>query len=109
MQTLSVLDIMSGMSEAVMVPEQHVVDGRTRPNRKLDAVAPGTRPPLLVRSSDERPEDALVAIQNRDYWFYIDDRDIESKKALSFLMVVLNLSAAQEEGRAPVVTISTGS
>jgi hypothetical protein len=42
-------------------------------------------------------------------FFYVDDRDIDAKNALSFLMVLLNLSAAGEDNRGPVVTIGTGS
>ena len=108
LQTLSVLDIMSEMAVFVQAPEVHVADGRTLANRRAAFDSPQMRPPLRVLSSRDKPEDALVFIENRGYYFYVDDRDIVSKKALSFLMVLLNLSASQADSRGPVVTIGTG-
>jgi hypothetical protein len=108
MQTMSVMDILQESSAYILAPESHVQEGRTRPNRLLDSDDPQTRPLLRIYSSEKRPEDALVKIQSRGWWFYIDDRDIDSKKAFSFLMILMQLSAAQQEDRGPVLTIGTG-
>ena len=103
-----VMDILTEGSAYIVVPEAHVEEGRTRANRIFDPGDPYTRPLLRIFSSESKPQDALVTVQSRGYWFYIDDRDIDSKKAFSFLMILMQLSAAQEESRAPVVTIGTG-
>jgi hypothetical protein len=100
MQTMSVMDILTESSAYIIAPESHVQEGRTRANREYDPTDQFTRPLLRIYSSD--------SIQSRGYWYYIDDRDIDSKKAFSFLMILMQLSAAQEEARGPVVTIGTG-
>lgn len=107
MQTMSVMDILSESAAYILVPEAHVSEGRTRPNRVLDDDG-ASRPLLRVYSSVDKPKDALVSVQSRGYWFYIDDRDIDSKKAFSFLMIIMQLTSAQQEDRGPAVTIGTG-
>ena len=107
-QTMSVMDILTESSAYVLVPESHVAEGRTPPNRMVAEGDHVSRPLLRVHASAKTPEDALVAVRNRGYWFYIDDRDIESKKAFSFLMIIMQLTAAQQESKGPVVTIGTG-
>jgi hypothetical protein len=107
LQTLSVLDILSDTSAYIMVPEQHVLEGRTRPTRELGSASPLVRAPLRIYTSAGKPEDALVSVKNRDHWFYLDDKDIDSKKAFAFLMILMQLSSAQEPARGPVVTVGT--
>ena len=109
LQTYSVMDILVETAGYIRAPEQHIVDGRTQGNRDYDSADPLTRPPVRILSSKEKPDMAVVSVKNRDHWFYIDDRDIESKKSFSFLMILLQLQASHESGKAPVVTIGTGS
>lgn len=109
MQTMSVMDILTQSSAYIMVPEIHVTEGRTRANRLTDAAKGASRPLLRVYSSEERPKDALVSVHGRDHWYYIDDRDIDSKKSFSFLMIIMQLTAAQQDDKGPSVTIGTGS
>ena len=108
MQTMSVMDILTENSAYIVAPEEHVSEGRTRPNRTFDPADELTRPSLRIFSSEDKPKDAMAAVPSRGYWYYIDDRDIDSKKAFSFLMILMQLSAAQDETRGPVVTIGTG-
>jgi len=107
-QTNSVMDVLSDSAAYIAAPESHIREGRTNPNRQMGALVPGGRPSLRVLSSESKPQDALVATQSRGYWFYIDDKDMESKEAFSFLMILMQLTAAQEETPGPVVTIGTG-
>ena len=107
MQTMSVMDILTESSAYILAPESHVREGRTRPNRIFDPDDVSTRPPLRIYAAEKKPEDVLVSVQARGHWFYIDDRDIDSKKAFSFLMILMQLSAAGQENRGPVVTIGT--
>ncbi|TNF85910.1 MAG: hypothetical protein EP301_09730 [Gammaproteobacteria bacterium] len=107
MQTMSVMDILTESAAYILVPETHVSEGRTRANRVIreDDVS---RPLLRVYSSAKKPADALVSVRSREHFYYIDDRDIDSKKAFSFLMIIMQLTAAQQEDRGPAVTIGTG-
>jgi hypothetical protein len=55
-----------------------------------------------------KPADAFVSIPYRKSYFWIDDRDLMSKKIFSFLMFVFTLVETGEKGAAPIVTIPTG-
>ncbi len=66
-------------------------------------------PPLLrILSSSSKPENAFVAVPYRDHWFWLDDRDVPSKRMFSFLMFVFTLVETGEKAPAPLVTIPTG-
>ncbi len=108
MQTMSIMDILTESAAYILVPEEHVQEGRTRANRTVAEDDHRSRPLLWVYSSPEKPEDALVSIQSRGFWYYIDDRDIDSKKTFSFLMIIMQLTAAQQVNRGPAVTIGAG-
>jgi hypothetical protein len=43
-----------------------------------------------------------------DSWFWIDDRDFASKRALSFMLVLTALAETGAGVAPPAVTISTG-
>ena len=58
-------------------------------------------------SSDEEPEDAAVSVRYRDRYFYVSDRDLQSKRLLSFIMIIFSLADRGEEAAKPVLTIPT--
>jgi len=100
--TASILDMMMDMSWQIDVPPQHVEEGRTA-STFIDT-GPGGRL-FVVHYSEEKPEDAFVTIANRGYWFYIDDRDMVTKRTFGLLQIFLSLTDAGEEARGPVVSI----
>ncbi len=61
-----------------------------------------------VRNARERPENAYVAIQYDDFWYYIDNTDVDSKETLTMLSVVLTLKAGGGGSRGPVLTLPVG-
>ena len=63
-------------------------------------------PPLLtVHHGLSAPADAYVSVRYRDRWFWIDDRDRQTKTMLTFLMLTFSLTEASTTQPAPVVTI----
>ena len=63
-------------------------------------------PPLLhVRWAAKLPADAHVAVRYRETWFWIDDRDHESKAASNFLMLLFSLTETGGAQSAPLVTV----
>lgn len=105
--TRSIIEILSDISSTIEVPYEHVAEKRVSP--PMQAVGEGFRPPLIsIRYSATQPDDAFVAVEYRDSWFYIDDRDYPSKKLFSFLMFVMTLTETGGEGGAPIMTISAG-
>jgi len=100
--TQSILDIMLDLAREINVPQAHVDSGRTIATF-VDAGLGGSL--FQVQYSKEEPEDAYVAVQNRGYWFYIDDRDLITKRTFGVLQILLSLTDAGETARGPVVSI----
>jgi len=100
--TQSILDVMINLAMQVDVPQQHVDEGRTRATF-VDTGLGGSL--FRVHYSEQEPEDAYVAVQNRGYWFYIDDRDLITKRTFGVLQILLSLTDAGESARGPVVSI----
>ena len=105
----SMLQIMIDLASSVEVPDIHVAERRVAST--LKEVGPDGAPvvPLVrIHSSYERPADVFVAIPYRDYWFWIDDKDLSSKGMFSFLMFIFTLTETGEKEGAPIVTIPIG-
>jgi hypothetical protein len=103
--TVSILDMMVDLARQVDAPQEHIDEGRTFPT----FVDTGLGGPLFrVRSSLEKPEMPYVAIRDRGYWFYIDDRDLISKRTFGVVQILLSLTDAGEAAKGPVVSIGGG-
>ena len=64
-------------------------------------------PLIRIHSSSGEPSDAFVSVSYRNTYFWIDDRDLMSKKILSFLMFVFTLMETGDKGTTPIVTVPT--
>ena len=103
--TRSVIEVLGDLSFDVDVPPEHEKDGRVGPPL---AVAVQRKSGFKVFSGTNRPSDAFAVVRYEDHWFWIDDRDFESKRALSFMMVLLALSETGAGLAPPALTLSTG-
>ena len=105
-KTRSVLAILQVFSAHVVLPPSHTDSGRASVGApdSLDVTADAFR----ILSSPEAPVDAFVAVNYRDTWFYIDDRDLASKRHLAILMLLFAVSGTNEDSTGPVLTIPTG-
>lgn len=105
--TRSILEILNDIAASVEVPPAHVAEKRVDPGMPFEGE--GLRPPLVrIHSSAEKPADAFVAVEYRGSWFWIDDRDLTSKRLFSFLMFVMTLNETGSRDGAPIMTISAG-
>lgn len=100
--TQSILDIMVDLAWQISVPDEHVEQGRTR-STFVDTGLGGSL--FKVSYAKERPDDAYTSVYNRGYWFYIDDRDMVTKRTFGVLQLILSLTDAGEGARGPVVSI----
>ena len=73
----------------------------------VDENKSGVPPLIRIRSDDSRPDDAFVAVQYRDNWFWLDDTDLGSKRTFSFLMMLFSLTETGGNTGAPIVTVPT--
>jgi hypothetical protein len=94
--------MMVDLARLVDGPQQHIDEGRTFPT----FVGTGLGGLLLqVHSSIEEPEIPYVAIRDRGYWFYIDDRDLMSKRTYGVIQILLSLTDSGDAAKGPVLSI----
>ncbi|HXX33843.1 MAG TPA: hypothetical protein VEM15_05135, partial [Thermodesulfobacteriota bacterium] len=106
--TRSILEVLIDISADIEVPNAHVEEKRVGPTHVEEAVKEGKIFPLIrIHSSLEKPKDAFISVPYRDIHFWIDDRDLMSKKLFSFLMFAFTLVETGEKGTAPIVTVPT--
>lgn len=104
----SILEILIDLSSFIAVPEAHVADHRVSPTAEPETGPNGPMRPLIrIGSSPDRPVDAFLAVPYRGHWFWIDDRDMGSKRLFSFLMFMFTLVETGGKEGAPVLTIPT--
>ena len=102
--TRSVFDLLEILSGAIEVPEQDLVNGIAVSYPPSGMVSKQ----LQVHYSDNKPAHASVAVQYRDGWFYIDEKDQATKLFFRLLTTLLSVNIAESTGRAsaaPVLTV----
>ena len=101
----SMLEILLEFSAAVDVPEAHLAEGRTM---KVDEHSEKEHL-LHIRSQTEPPEDAFVAVPYQNHWFWIDNKDLRSKRVLASMMLLFSLAETGSPAQLPVITVGAGS
>jgi hypothetical protein len=98
----SMMEIMLNLGAGVELPAEHVGSGRALPGRPAAAQAAVL---VRIRSGSAAPSDAYAAVQFKNYWYWIDDTDIASKRTFTFLMLIFSLAETGQPAAAPVVTV----
>jgi hypothetical protein len=98
--TRSMTQIMGMLSAYVQVPEAHIAEGRATPGL-------GGAAALRIACSPRRPSEAFAAVAYRDLWFWIDDRDLKTKRAFALLMMLGTMADTGEHPPLPLITIPT--
>ncbi|HEY2118938.1 MAG TPA: hypothetical protein VGH37_07125 [Candidatus Acidoferrum sp.] len=109
MLTRSMIEILGEASAGVEIPASDVEEGRvakiTIPSR-----SPELLPNFLVHvhssTSKPDPDQAFAAVPYRNYWFWVDDRDVTSKRGLGFLMILFTLVESGPSAAPPVLSLS---
>jgi hypothetical protein len=114
LETRSLLQALYYVSHGIDVPVSHAERGVLTVTQDA-AGAPFDWSRVMagffrVRSTADaaRPPDASVAVRYRDHWFYIDDRDQDTKATFSLLVEVSRLELAGKAGPGPVLTLPVG-
>lgn len=104
MATRSLYRVLSVLATSVQVPEVHLAEGRAP---ALDGDLTQDRPRFTVLSGCKKPRacDCFTATCYRGCWFWIDDRDAESKRVMAYLMVLLALADTGTKEPVPFLTI----
>lgn len=102
-QTRSVLQVLAVISLEAQIPEKHVKEGRAAPGVITQGEDSGRM--IFVHSSEQPPDDAYTAVAYEGYWFWIDDKDLRSKRTFSFLMLLFSLVETGGQPAPPIITI----
>ena len=100
----SMLQIMGAFASYLDVPEAHLKEHRAIP--AFENTAPGSRRDgVRIHSGKEKPADAFAAVRYRGHWFWIDDGDWQTKRALTAVMFFFTLAETGGNEKLPLITI----
>ncbi len=102
------------LSNGVEVPCEHLECGLVKPTSDAEGKPMDGRE--LTRGLFEvhackghkPPPTAYVAIKNRGYWYYIDDRDQASKSTLALVLQLSRLDFGTQKATGPILTLPVG-
>jgi hypothetical protein len=107
--TRSMLEILIDLSSYIEVPTASATERRTFPTPAPEVVNGVPIAPLIrILSSSQSPGDAFAAVPYRQEWYWIDDKDLASKRLFSFIMFLFTLTETGDKQGAPIITIPVG-
>jgi hypothetical protein len=105
----SLLSVLFYLSQAVEVPA-----GDARSGLVTQTLGPDGKPFdwqqlfggwFRIQAADREPGAAYVKSRYRGHWFYVDDRDLESKSTFMLLTELFNLQSGQSAAPGPQLTL----
>jgi hypothetical protein len=111
LETRSLLQVLYFLGHGVEVPPEHAGAGLARMTLDqdgsvfdFDRVLGGLFKVWAVKCK-HRPPHAAVAVHYLDYWYYIDQRDHDSRATFALVLHMSRLEVGQTAGSAPVLTL----
>jgi hypothetical protein len=101
----SMLQIMGAFASYLDVPPAHLKERRALPAFEGTTQTAPAAGSVRIHSGKDKPPDAFAAVRYRDHWFWIDDGDGLSKRALTAVMFFFTLAETGESGKLPLITI----
>ena len=113
-ETRSLLQALYYVSHGIDIPPEHAAGGLVTVT--LDAAGQafdwgqvmGGFFRVRWATGHKRPPGAHVAVKYKDYWFYIEDTDQETKSTFSLLMELARLELTGKAGPGPQLTLPVG-
>ena len=106
LHTRSGYQVLIELAWLVSVPPEHVSDHRTLGTKAPLSEETGTlRPIMSIQSGTEQTDKSFTQVKYRDHWYWIDDRDMASKRVFTFLTVLFTLSETGQKIQQPILTI----
>ncbi len=100
----SMLQIMGTFASYIEAPEAHLKDHSAAP--AFESVSPENRKEAVrIHSGKDKPAHAFAAVHYRDHWFWIDDGDWQTKRALTAVMFFFTLAETGASDKLPFITI----
>jgi hypothetical protein len=110
--TRSIMSCIFYLSQGVQVPEGDIKSGKVsvtpEGKNQFDVWKKLINSLITVKYSYSAPKDAYVSVYYRNKWFYIDDKDLVSKKTFALLQHLYNWQAGQDKKDPPLLSIPLG-
>ncbi len=100
----SMLQIMTAFASYMDVPDAHLKN-HSAPPASTSAGGETGQQPVRIRSSKEKPANAFAAVHYREHWFWIDDSDWKTKRALTAVVFFFTLTETGAAEKLPLITI----
>jgi len=100
----SMLQIMAAFASFVDLPEAHIKDHSAIP--AVESSAQENRK-VRIHCGKEKPGSSFAAVRYRDHWFWIEQGDWQTKRALTAVIFFFTLGESEVEQKLPLVTIPT--
>ena len=100
----SMLQIMSAFASHLDAPEAHLKEHSVLPAFETSTPEKsGER--VQIHSGKDKPSAAFAAVHYRDHWFWIDEGDWKTKRALTAVMFFFTLAETGSSDKLPLITI----
>lgn len=104
MNSRSMLQIMGAFASYVDVPEEHLKD-HIATARSESGAAEGAEQQMRIRSGARKPDGVYAAVGYRGHWFWIDEDDWQTKRALTAVLFFFTLANTGGNDKLPLITI----
>jgi hypothetical protein len=100
----SLLQIMAAFASYMDVPEAHLKDHSAVPS-VVNPSSETQRIRVRIHCGRDKPPTAFAAVRYRDHWFWIEDSDWQTKRALTAVMFFFTLTETGGNEKLPLITI----
>jgi hypothetical protein len=101
----SMFQIMQAVASHVDVPEVHLKDKSAWPSSQNAPTAESALQTVRIHSGKNKPASAFAAVRYHDYWFWVDNGDLQTKRTLSVIIFFFTLSDTGSPEKLPLITI----
>jgi hypothetical protein len=105
MLSRSIMQVLVDFSSSIDVPAEDLAEGRVYGIQRTPEQERLFPPLLTIRCGLSAPGDAHVSVNYRNQWFWIEDRDKQSKQIFNFMMFMFSLTETGSAQAAPIVTV----
>ncbi len=100
----SMMQIMAAFASYLDVPEAHLKDHSAVPSFE-NVAAKDRNDAVRIHSGKDKPASSFAAVRYRDHWYWIDDGDWPTKRALTAIMFFFTLAETGGNEKLPLITI----
>jgi hypothetical protein len=95
---------MAAFASYMDVPEAHLKDHSALP-MPASSSPENQRSRVRIHSGRNKPAAAFAAVRYRDHWFWVEDGDWQTKRALTAVMFFFTLAETGGNEKLPLITI----